>query len=205
MFCINCGRELREGVWFCEACGTQNAGERLASKGSSIPGITVDRNWNRLQEIAEENRKRKSKWRIITIGLSFFLLWRTSKKLLGEVGKILEGRSNIPELLLTGIASIFVSILLLCVLLGLIATVKIIKKNYRECLHRIQVSDSYGLLNALRQMNCPAVEAVSMDEWGNVFAKPNMRLRRSRECWNWIYIQVKTEIFWSGIQLQWTY
>lgn len=169
MFCINCGRELRDGVWFCEACGAQNVGDRLSSKGSSIHGITVDRNWTRLQEIAEENRKRKSRWRIITIGLSFFLLWGTSKNLLGALGKILEDRSNLPKLLLTGIASIFVSILLLCVLFGLIVAVKI-KKNYRECLHRIQVNDSYGLLNALRQMKCPVVESVSMDEWGNVFA-----------------------------------
>ncbi|HBA50328.1 MAG TPA: hypothetical protein DDY31_12420 [Lachnospiraceae bacterium] len=169
MFCKNCGKELREGIWFCEACGAQIEGDGTVPGRINMPGITVDHNWSRLQKIVEDNRKRKSKWRIITAGLSFFLLWMTARNLLGTAESILEGGSSPSELLLAGITGIFIVSLLLYILFILIGTVKIGKKNYRECLHQIRVSDSYGLLNALRQMNCPVVETVSMDERGNIF------------------------------------
>ena len=176
MFCINCGKEIGDGIKFCPQCGTPVGAAVGMDRGQgenavpTQPGLGGTGDYEALRQMTEKAGKSKKMLNTIATVLMAAYAFIMVRGLLMNLLSVLEGETDVSSYLLM----VVVAVLFTCMILHTVQAVafpfllgrKAVRaEEYLKC---IRVNDKKALMHALGQMKCSTVRHVFMDERGEV-------------------------------------
>lgn len=176
MFCINCGKEIGDGIRFCPQCGAlvgtaagmdQGQGENAVP---TQPGLGGTGDYEALRQMTEKAGKSKKMLNTIATVLMAAYAFIMVRGLLMNLFSVLEGKTDVSSYLLM----VVVAVLFTCMILHTVQAVAFPFLLGRKAVHAeeylkcIRVNDKKALMHALGQMKCSTVRHVFMDERGEV-------------------------------------
>lgn len=174
MFCINCGKEIGEGIKFCPQCGVPVCTDADQGREEKIvpiqpmPGGKGD--YETLEKMAEKAAKSKKILNAIAAVLMAVYAFFIVRGLWMNLNSVMEGRTDIKEYVLMVIAVILFTCAVMHIVLTIVFPILQMRKavHAEEYLKYIQVNDKTALMRALGQMKCFIIKRVYMDEHGEV-------------------------------------
>lgn len=176
MFCINCGKEIGDGIRFCPQCGAlvgtaagmdQGQGENAVP---AQPGLGGTGDYEALRQMTEKAGKSKKMLNTIATVLMAAYAFIMVRGLLMNLFSVLEGKTDVSSYLLM----VVVAVLFTCMILHIVQAIAFPFLLGRKAVHAeeylkcIRVNDKKALMHALGQMKCSTVRHVFMDERGEV-------------------------------------
>lgn len=176
MFCINCGKEIGDGIKFCPHCGApvSTAADIDRGQGENVapaqPGLGGTGDYEALRQMSEKAGKSKKTLNTIATVLTAAYAFIVVRGLLMNLVSVVEGKTDTADYVLMVVVAVLFTCIILHIVLAVAFPILQGKKAVRaeEYLKCIRVDDRRALMHALGQMKCSTVRRVYMDERGEV-------------------------------------
>lgn len=176
MFCINCGKEIGDGIKFCPHCGApvSTAVDIDRGQGGNIApvpkGLGGTGDYEALRQMSEKAGKSQKTLNTFATVLTAAYAFIVVRGLLMNLVSAVEGKTDTVAYVLMVVVAVLFTCVILHIVLAVAFPILQGKKAVRaeEYLKCIRVDDKRALMHALGQMKCSTVKRVYMDERGEV-------------------------------------